>query len=389
MHQPQPSATRAPRPDIKPALQPRVPPWCSWALSGVATLVWFVAVLGLGLGGRVLGHWESSVTMLFGSFLAGSSPEGGGAVAFPIFTKALHVSAPVARTFGLSIQAVGMTMATLSILAFRRVIHVRAVVLASIAAISGFLLSVVAFGYPDSVFWPSTIPGPWVKATFSVVLATTSVLMLRHLRHDDSDHPPMDWNIRLDVGLVLLAAAGGFLSSLTGTGANILVFLFLVVLADVRPKVALPSAVVVMAAVSIVGFVLFGLIDRQLAVEVAGDQVIAVGGESVSLVASEADLLGLWLAAIPVVVWGAPLGSLVAALVRERHLVRFVAALAATEVATTFVLVPELRVDSALITYLVVGLATVPPAFVILGRNRVRVFAQPHELSRSQSPKVL
>lgn len=363
----------------------------SWSLSGLATLIWVIFVVVGDLGPRVIENWESAATMLFGSFLAGSSPEGGGAVAFPIFTKALEVPGPVARTFGLCIQAVGMSMAAASILLFGRPFHRRAFAVATPAAVAGFLVAVLFFGDSDHVFWSSTIGTPWVKATFSIVLATTSVLMLRHLRqgHTGQEHPGLEhsdtqdappgvageWNRRLDIGLVVVASAGGFLSSLTGTGANIMVFLFLVVLAGVGPKSALPTAIMVMAVVSVVGMALLGLIDGQLAVETTGDRVISVGGSPTDLDAGNADLLGLWLAAVPVVVWGAPLGSFCAALVRERLLVRFVAVLAATEVITTFVLVPELRTDPALIAFLIAGLIVVPAGFLLLGEHREVVFA--------------
>ncbi len=50
--------------------------------------------------------------MVFGSFVAGSTAAGGGAVSFPVFTKLLHIPADEARTFGLLIQSVGMTMAS-------------------------------------------------------------------------------------------------------------------------------------------------------------------------------------------------------------------------------------------------------------------------------------
>jgi len=59
--------------------------------------------------------WEIPLTMSFGSFIAGFSAEGGGAVAFPIFTKVLHIPAHEARQFSLLIQSIGMTMATLFI----------------------------------------------------------------------------------------------------------------------------------------------------------------------------------------------------------------------------------------------------------------------------------
>ena len=347
----------------------------SWLLSLSLTAIWAVVVVATGIGGRLLDHWESPVTILFGSFLAGSSPEGGGAVAFPVFTKGLGVPAEVARSFGLAIQAVGMTVAACAILLNRRPIHRRATLVATTAAVLGFGLSVVLWGDQEAVFWPPSIGTGWTKASFSIVLATTSVMMVRHLRHDGADHLPRVWTSRHDLGLAVFAVAGGVLSSLAGTGANIVVFLFLVVLADVGPKVALSSAIVVMAAVSVVGLVLFGLLDGQLWVDVSGDRVTAVGGQLVDLPAGRNDLFGLWFAAVPVVVWGAPLGSWFAARIGEAHLVVFVACLATIEVITTFVLVEELREDPALLAYLVGGLVVLPTSLIWLRRHRGRVFA--------------
>ncbi|MEE9413921.1 MAG: sulfite exporter TauE/SafE family protein, partial [Acidimicrobiales bacterium] len=300
----------------------------AWTLSAAATAIWFAAVALFDHWGRVLANWEAAATMLLGSFLAGSSPEGGGAVAFPIFTKGLHIPAPVARTFGLSIQAVGMTMAVVAIVLCGRSFARRPAIVASAAAITGLLFAVVAFGEPELAFWGSSIEADWTKATFSIVLAATSFLMVRHLRHGEGAHRTVEWNQRFDAALIVIAFAGGFLSALAGTGANILVFLFLVVIADIDPKTALPTALMVMCAVSLVGFVLFGLIDGQLSVELNGDRVVSVGGTATDLPASESDLFGLWLAAIPVVVWGAPLGSWAASKVKESHLVIFVACLA-------------------------------------------------------------
>jgi uncharacterized membrane protein YfcA len=312
--------------------------------------------------------------MLFGSFLAGSSPEGGGAVAFPVFTKGLHVPSAVARTFGLSIQAVGMTITAGAILLSRRPIHVRATLVGSAAGIVGFLSGILLFAESDTVFWSSSLATPWVKATFSIVLATTSVMMVRHIRHGEADHPPTPWVPRHDLGLIVAALGGGVLASMTGTGANIVVFLFLVLLADVNPKSALPSVVIIMAAVSVVGFVLLGIVDGQLSVAAIDDRVVEVGSTPVDLPSDRADLFGLWFAAVPVVVWGAPLGSWVASHVREAQLVGFVALLAAGEVITTIVLVEELRSDGPLIAYLVGGLVLLPLLLIWLRNSRDRLF---------------
>jgi uncharacterized membrane protein YfcA len=341
----------------------------------VATLVWVVAIQATDTWERVGGNWPAAATMFFGSLLAGSSPEGGGAVAFPVFTKLLHIPASVARSFGLSIQAVGMTMAVATILIARRKFHRRAALVGSIASSVGFLSCTFAFGQPDELFWPSSIGSPWVKATFSIVLATTSILMLRHLRHGEHTNAAPAWNRRYDVALAVLAFGGGFLSSLTGTGANIVVFLFLVVVADISPRIALPTALVVMSTVSVIGLVLFGLVDGQLDVTLVGERVVSVGGELTDLPSREWDLLGLWLAAFPVVIWGAPLGSYVVSHVKDSHLVRFVALLAAVEVMTTFILVPELRTSPALIAYLLLGLALLPAILIGLARRRHVLFS--------------
>ena len=316
----------------------------AWGLSAAATIAWLIVVSLAGLWPRVVDQWASAVTMLFGSFLAGSSPEGGGAVAFPVFTKALDVDPPIARTFGLSIQAVGMTMAALAIWLNGREVRARAVVSGSIAGTLGLLAGAFVLGRPDVAQWPPSISSAAVKATFSIVLATTSVLMLRQ-KDDGPAGGELRWTRRVDLGVVVAAFAGGILSSFTGTGANVLVFLFLVVLIGVRPRIALPTAIVVMAVVSIVGFVLYGVVAGQLGAPSADGR---------------SDLLGLWLAAVPVVVWGAPVGSLVASLVPDSVLVRFVAILAAVEVATTFLLVPELRTEPTLVVYFVAGLVLFP-----------------------------
>ena len=78
--------------------------------------------------------------VVFGSFLAGSTPAGAGAVAFPVFTKALDIVPEVARTFTLSIQAIGLTVASIIILISRRNIEPRAVAVGVPVGLAGFFL---------------------------------------------------------------------------------------------------------------------------------------------------------------------------------------------------------------------------------------------------------
>lgn len=82
----------------------------------IALLVWGVWLV---FGGKSAIHhlfadWKVALTMVFGSLVGGGTSEGGGAIAFPIFTKLLHIAPVDARNFSLAIQSVGMGSASLS-----------------------------------------------------------------------------------------------------------------------------------------------------------------------------------------------------------------------------------------------------------------------------------
>ena len=87
-------------------------------------LALFIWTVWLFLGGlnalhHLLIDWKVALTMVFGSMVGGGTSEGGGAIAFPIFTKLLHIAPSDARNFSLAIQSVGMGAASLSILYLR------------------------------------------------------------------------------------------------------------------------------------------------------------------------------------------------------------------------------------------------------------------------------
>ena len=173
------------------------------------------------------------------------------------------------------------------------------------------------------------------------------------------------------------ALVGGVLSAVAGTGANLTVFVVLVVVLGVDVRRALPTSVAVMATVSVVGLVVVGLIDGQLDVVVVGDRVVAVGGDPVGLPSARADVVAMWLAALPVVMWGAPLGAWVASRVDERALVGAVAALATVEVVSTCAVVGDLRGSASMLAATISGIVVVPSVVVALrarwGTGRVSV----------------
>ena len=109
----------------------------------VPVLVWTVWLLLMTSGNRwnlFLDNWFMSVTMAVGSFIAGSTSEGGGAVAFPVMTLLFDIKPAVARDFSLMIQSVGMTAAAIAIFQNRIPIESRALIFAGLGGALGIIL---------------------------------------------------------------------------------------------------------------------------------------------------------------------------------------------------------------------------------------------------------
>lgn len=358
-------------------------------------VVWVVAVSAAGQWGRVADHWVSAVTMVFGSFVAGSTPQGGGAVAFPVFTKLLEVPAEVARSFSLLIQSVGMSCAALSIVINRRAVEWRSILVGSAFAIVGFLAGLFLLGEPDQPFWPSTLPGPYVKVTFTLVVAAMAFVVWLSYREQILERISRisEYSPRIYVALAVFGTLGGVASALVGSGADVLVYIVLVVLIGLVPRVGVPSSVIIMAVISILGMLVLGLADGQMLIGLDGaGNVTSIDGSAVGvgpsgapafgdglppLAGSRFDLLGLWLAAAPVVAFGAPLGAWVSSRISDRQLVVFVLVLGAAELLSTIAFLGELRTDPALATYAVLGLVAVVMALAGLVRFRRRILGLP------------
>ena len=353
-----------------------------FAVSATVTVVWLVAVTATGRWGRVGDHLVAAATMVVGSFVAGATPQGGGAVAFPVFTKVLDVPAEVARSFSLCIQAVGMSCASAAIVLGRRPVVWSAVALGAPTGIVAFTLTLLLAGDAGAPFWPSDLPGPYVKLTFTLVVAAMAWAVLVGLRTPIREVagglPAIE--PRLRVALVVAGALGGVASALVGSGADVFMYLFVVVLFGIRAGIGVPTSVVTMALVSVAGFVILGLIDGQLRVDLDGaGRVLAVGGETLAapLSSQRADLFGMWLAAVPVVAWGAPLGAWVASRMSSRALVTLTLVVAGAEVISTAIFLEPLRTDPVLATYAVVGLVVAVGGVMALAANRHRLFGLP------------
>ena len=214
-----------------------------------ATVVWTIWLTLMVAGDHwhlFADRWFMSVTMVFGSFIAGATSEGGGAVAFPVMTLLFEIPPPVARDFSLLIQAVGMTAASFTIIALRIPVEWRAVCMAGIGGAFGVVLGL-------DIISPLLTPA-YTKLFFvSVWLSFAGAL---YWINCNRTYEPQSRIANFGARSAALLFTGGFLggivSGITGSGLDIITFAFLVLTFRVNEKIATPTSVVLMATNSIV-----------------------------------------------------------------------------------------------------------------------------------------
>lgn len=225
-------------------------------------------------------NWEIALTMIFGSFIAGATSGGGGAVAFPIFTKVLAISPVDAKIFSLAIQSIGMTSASLAIIALRIPIEWRVILWASIGGIAGIVTGGVLL---TPLLAPDLIKILFTTMMVSFALTLVVVYWQKRTYHEKL----IKYSETEKVILLFTGFFGGLMSGLVGSGIDIICFSVMVLLFHIRVKVATPTSVVLMSLNSIIGFALYYFVLDEFTVE----------------------LNNYWLAAVPVVVVGGPLGA--------------------------------------------------------------------------------
>lgn len=270
---------------------------------------WVVGVLQLSDWPSVFSQWRVTLTMIFGSFVAGATSEGGGAVAFPIFTKVLGIPSSEARVFSLMIQSVGMTMAGL-------VIWLRKIPVAWPVIRFGLLGGVIGFSLGSLGL---SIPDPFPKWIFTFVTGVFGIFLVwnrwgsPHARRSELS----ELSSRKSIQVVVAGIIGGAITSTVGVGVDMIVFIYLTLRIGLDEKVSTPTTVVLMGLLSVFGFgwhLLSGSIEPQV--------------------------VDYWLSAVPVVIFGAPFGAWVCSKLKRDQLLGFLLLLIALEVVSTFILLP-------------------------------------------------
>ncbi len=256
-------------------------------------------------------HWEITLTMVFGSLIAGGTSEGGGAVAFPIFTKLLHISPVDAKIFSLAIQSVGMTAAALVIVYMGIRVEWRVIRWASLGGVLGIVVG--------SILLAPILSPPVLKMSFTAMITSFAVTLFALNRGERFCHTRLPLFGRRE-RLLLLSAGflGGMMSGLVGNGIDMITFSFMVLLFRLSEKIATPTSVILMAINALVGFAL---------------HVFVIGGFT-------SEVQAYWLAAMPVVVVGAPLGAIVCTFLNRMTIVWILIALIVVELISSLWLIP-------------------------------------------------
>ncbi|WP_188698866.1 sulfite exporter TauE/SafE family protein [Bowmanella pacifica] len=282
---------------LHPAPKQRIWVWFLWLAGFYA--VWLWLVVGKGYWSDAAAHWPMALAMAIGSYAAGSTPMGGGTVGFPVLVLLFELPASLGRDFSFAIQSIGMTSASIFILARRQPV--------AWALLHGAMLGALV-GTPLGIFFIAPhIPELWIKLVFAVVWASFGLLHLYRLDeiagHSGMTEFDENWDFRLGLWLGLLS--GATVAAVTGVGIDMVVYSALVLLCRADLKIAIPTSVLIMAYTSVLGVATKFLFGHGM----------------------QAGVFENWLAAAPVVALGAPLGVFIVARIGRKPTLLVVAAL--------------------------------------------------------------
>lgn len=295
--------------------------------------LWLALAFGFDHWREALAHWPISLVMIFGSVVAGSTPMGGGTVAFPVLVLLFDQSPNIGRSFGLAIQALGMTSAMIFILCRRTPIQSRMLLWTSAGSAGGLLLGTFAIA--------PLVAASAVKLLFSCLWMSFGILTLARNREICSLN-------RIEPVVGARAAAeglaagllGGVVVSMIGVGVEMMLYTVLVLRHRCDLKAAVPTAVSAMAVASLLGTALhlwIGDIEREV--------------------------LYNWLAAGPIVVFGAPLGAYLVSVIPRIRTLYFVSVLCVVQFVWTLF---QVRPDAGQWIFVASALLAANAAFYVL-----------------------
>lgn len=244
-----------------------------------ALVVWVCLFYWMSSLDFLVAHWHYPAIMVLGAFVAGLTPEGGGAVAFPVLSIFFNIDRVLARDFSLMIQSIGMTSASIFILT-----HCDTKLRAFKAL--GVMIPICFVGFVLGMLTLQSIPVYIIQALFlSLITAFATAYAVSDHRGNRDLLELRSIRDYLLLGAILIV--GGMCASLFGTGSDILLYTVLVTQFRMTEKTATRMSIMLMAGISVLGYGYRHFIDANLS----------------------SDQYSTWLCAYPVVLFMAPFGA--------------------------------------------------------------------------------
>ncbi|MCA9125485.1 MAG: sulfite exporter TauE/SafE family protein [Planctomycetales bacterium] len=256
---------------------------------------WISLVFFLNLWPVVQAHWPIALSMAFGSYIAGSTPMGGGTVGFPVLVLFFGLPGSLGRNFALAVQSIGMVSASIYIVSKGRPVEWRILRPTMVGSLVGTPAG--------AIFIAPLIPDLWVKLVFAVVWCSFGIMHIFKLNELIEARGENERFTRwcLPIGF-FTGLAGGIVSSITGVGIDMMLYATLVLLFQADLKISIPTSVIIMAFTS-----LLGIATNWLLAQLQPNRYII-----------DPEVFGNWIAAAPVVAVGAPFGAYVVELISRR-----------------------------------------------------------------------
>ena len=251
--------------------------------ASIAFIIWAGYMHSSELWSLFSEYWFMTVTMIFGSFIAGASSEGGGAIAYPVMTLIFDIEPDVARNFSFAIQSIGMTFAAIWILLSGIKIEKNYLIIAGVGGAAGIIFGTFAVA-------PFVLPA-YAKMMFVSFWLSFGIAIF--VVNFVNNRKALDKLPKLRVSqyaeLAAVGFIGGIFSSVLGNGVDICTFSYVVLKYGLSEKIATPTSVILMASNAIIGFFLHTSVTNSF----------------------QTEAFEYWLVSIPVVIFGAPIGAFV------------------------------------------------------------------------------
>lgn len=281
-----------------------------WIIAALIVFGWVIAMQVLNWWAMLADTWPISLTMVLGSFIAGATSEGGGAVAFPVFTKLFDIEPQDAKVFSFFIQSFGMTMAGLFIYLKKIPVLWNVIFTALSAGITGLVLGELFL----------VIPNPYPKLLFTFIAGIFAFFLIYN-RWGIPGNPVKTFRFSRVNDIFVISTTGflgGLVASVVGVGIDMLIFIVLTLLYGIDEKISTPTTVVLMGLLSVAGFIWHAGITADV----------------------NPDVWRYWMSCVPIVIFGAPLGAWVCSKIGRDQLIWFLLFLIAIEVASTLWIIP-------------------------------------------------